>query len=105
MARRRTGPEAGTPRAGSRLRPRNVVDLAIERADTLEDGWQLWLEWQRAVSPDNATEIQALETDRGEYLGYVRVIGRRRPGARLDEQIVSVPPQYTNRPLLRTETG
>jgi len=79
--------------------------LAIERADTLEDGWQLWLEWQRAVSPDNATEIQAPETDRGAHLGYVRVIGRRHPDARLDEPIVSVPPQYTNRPLLRTETG
>ena len=78
--------------------------LAIERADTLADGWQLWLEWQQAVSPDNATEIQALETDRGEYLGYVRVVGRRHPDARLDEPIVAMAPHYTKKPLLRTHT-
>ena len=77
--------------------------MAIERADTLADGWQLWLEWQQAVSPDNATEIQALETDRGEYLGYVRLVGRRRSQAKLSEQVTSVPAQYTKKPLLRTK--
>jgi SAM-dependent methyltransferase len=75
--------------------------VTIERADILDDGWELWLEWQRAVSPDNATEIQTLEFDRGQYLGYVRVIGRRNAEPRLDEPIVSVPTQYTKRPLLR----
>jgi hypothetical protein len=84
--------------------PTSQENSAIQRADTLVDGWQLWLEWQRTVSPDNAAEIQALETDRDEYLGDVRVIGRRQPDARLDEPIVSVAPQYTKKPLLRTET-
>jgi len=23
-------------------------------ADTMPDGWQFWLDWQRAVAPDNA---------------------------------------------------
>ena len=75
--------------------------VTVERADTAADGWRLWLEWLSAASPDNATEIQALETDRGRYLGYARVVGRRNADARLDEPIVSVPTQYTKKPLLR----
>ena len=42
-------------------------------ADTMSDGWQRWLDWQRAAAPDNETEITAVEADRGCYLGYVRV--------------------------------
>jgi len=50
------------------------------------------------VAPDNAAEIQALEADRGSYLGYVRVVGRRRAEARLDEPIVSIPSEYAKKP-------
>ena len=57
---------------------------------------------QTMVAPDNAAEIQALEADRGSYLGYVRVVGRRRAEARLDEPIVSIPSEYTKKPLLRS---
>src|SRR5690349_9327995 len=39
--------------------------MNIGLADTLADGWQLWLDWHRVVAPDNATEIKALEADRG----------------------------------------
>jgi SAM-dependent methyltransferase len=67
--------------------------VSIERADTMHDGWRAWLDWQKAAAPDNALEIEALEMDRGNYLGYVRVVGRRRPDARLEDLIVSVPPQ------------
>jgi len=74
--------------------------LDIEVADTLPDGWRLWREWITAVAAHNVVEIQALEADRGSYLGYVRVVGRRRPQARLDEPIVSVPTEYTTKPLL-----
>ena len=28
--------------------------MDIELADTMPDGWQLWLDWHRAVAPDNA---------------------------------------------------
>jgi cyclopropane fatty-acyl-phospholipid synthase-like methyltransferase len=76
-----------------------IVDVAA--ADTLPDGWRLWLDWHRAIAPDNAAEIRALEADGGRYLGYVRVVGRRRADVSLEEPIVSVPTQYTRRSLLR----
>ena len=77
--------------------------MDIELADTMPDGWQLWLDWHRVVAPDNEAEIKALEADRGSYLGYVRLVGRRRAEAKLEEPIVSVPKQYTKKPLLRSE--
>ncbi len=82
-----------------------IVD--IELADTMPDGWQYWLDWQRAVAPDNAVEIKAVEADRGRYLGYVRIVGRRRGNVKLEEYcwpdtMRSLPPQYTKHPLLRT---
>ena len=43
-----------------------------------------------------------LEADRGDYLGYVRVVGRRRAGISLREPIVAVPTEYVKRPLLRS---
>ena len=44
----------------------------IERADTLADGWRLWLDWQYAAAPDNATEITGAR-------GRSRPISRLRP--------------------------
>lgn len=79
--------------------------LTVEVAETMPDGWQVWLDWHRAVYPQNEPEIQALEADRGSYLGYVRVLGHRRADARLEEPIVSVPTQYTRKPLLRSTTN
>ncbi len=75
--------------------------VGVERADTMPDGWQRWLDWQRVASPDNRTEIDAVEADRGRHLGYVRAVGRRRIEAKLDEPIASVPVEYTEKPLLR----
>jgi SAM-dependent methyltransferase len=77
--------------------------MNIELADTMPDGWQAWLDWQRVVCPENSIEIKTVEADRGSYLGYVRVVGRRRAEARLEEPIVSVPTQYTKKPLLRSQ--
>jgi hypothetical protein len=77
--------------------------MDIELADTMPDGWQLWLDWHRVVAPGNETEIKAIEADRGRYLGYVRVVGRRRGGVKLEDPIVSLPAQYTKKPLLRVE--
>jgi SAM-dependent methyltransferase len=76
-----------------------IVD--VELADDLPDGWQDWLAWQHAVSPDNEVEITAVEADRGQYLGYVRAIARRRADVTLSEPIVSLPASYTKKPLLR----
>lgn len=77
--------------------------MEIELADTLPDGWQLWRDWHQVVAPDNETEIKALEADRGNYLGYIRLVGRRRVEANLEEPIVSIPDQYTKKPMLRSE--
>jgi hypothetical protein len=77
--------------------------LDILEADTLPGGWRLWLDWLEHVAPDNAAEREALASDAGEYLGYVRVVGRRRDDIELAEPIVSVPTQYARRPLLRSD--
>jgi cyclopropane fatty-acyl-phospholipid synthase-like methyltransferase len=78
--------------------------LDIEVADTLADGWRYWVDWLRLIAPDNATEIAALEADAGRELGYVRVVGRRRPNAPLYEPVASIPMQYVKKPLLRDAT-
>jgi cyclopropane fatty-acyl-phospholipid synthase-like methyltransferase len=77
--------------------------LDIELADTMPDGWQVWLDWHKTAFPDNALEIKAVEADRGKHLGYVRVVGRRKSEAKLEDRIVSIPMQYTQKPLLRNE--
>jgi SAM-dependent methyltransferase len=77
--------------------------MDIELADTMLDGWRLWLDWHRVVAPDNEAEINALEADRGDYLGYFRLVGRRNSQAELADQFVSLPAQYTKKPLLRRE--
>ena len=79
--------------------------LDIDLADTLADGWRWWRDWQTVVAPGNAAEIQALEADRGDYLGYVRLAGRLRAEARLDEPIVSIPGGYARKPLLRARAA
>jgi len=78
--------------------------MDVEVSDTMPDGWQLWLEWHKVIAPDNTAEIQALQTDRGEYLGYVRLVGRRQGSVPLADRIESLPTQYTKQPLLRGHT-
>jgi SAM-dependent methyltransferase len=82
--------------------------VQVELAETMPNGWERWLDWHRAVAPDNATEIKALEEDRGRYLGYMRVIGRRRARAKLEEYcwpdtLRVFPAKYTKKPLLRVQ--
>lgn len=55
--------------------------VAVELVENMSQGWQVWLDWQRVICPDNATEINALEADAGRYLGYVRIVGSRPGGA------------------------
>jgi SAM-dependent methyltransferase len=85
-----------------------IVDVDV--VDTLPDGWRLWLDWHRCVAPDNAIEIKAVEEDGGRYLGYARLIGRRRADAKFEEYcwpdtLRSFPAQYTKKPLLRNQGG
>ena len=77
--------------------------MGIDLADDMPDGWQRWLDWHRVVAPHNEPEIQALVADRGRYLGYVRMVGRRQGQVKLEDLVVSVPVQYTKTPLLRGE--
>jgi ubiquinone/menaquinone biosynthesis C-methylase UbiE len=77
--------------------------LDIEVADTMPDGWQRWLDWHKVICPDNLAEITALEADRGSYLGYVRLVGRRNGRTTLADHTESVPTQYTKQPLLRSD--
>lgn len=80
--------------------------MDIDVAETMQDGWQVWLDCTR---PHFVTtrEINTLEADRGRYLGYIRVVGRRRPGAKFEDcwpdAMRSMPVQYSRKPLLRTE--
>jgi cyclopropane fatty-acyl-phospholipid synthase-like methyltransferase len=76
-----------------------LVDITL--ADTMPDGWRSWLAWQRAIAPHNVAEIAAIEADRGETLGYVRLVGRRRADVTPAEPIVSIPADYARKPLLR----
>jgi SAM-dependent methyltransferase len=84
-----------------------IVDIDV--ADTMPDGWRFWLDWLKVIAPDNAMEIQALETDAGRHVGYVRMIGRRRGDVKLSEYCwpdnlrTLFPPQYTKKPLLREQ--
>jgi len=78
-----------------------VVD--VELADSMADGWRFWLEWQAVVAPTNLIEIRAIEADAGNHMGYVRIVGRKRQDARLDEIISSIPTTYVPQALLRPD--
>jgi hypothetical protein len=75
--------------------------MDVQVADVLPEGWRLWRDWQKEIAPDNLVEIEALEADHGQTIGYVRLVGRRREGVNLEEPIASVPAQYVKCPLLR----
>jgi cyclopropane fatty-acyl-phospholipid synthase-like methyltransferase len=78
--------------------------LEVTHSESMQDAWQLWLEWQRVVAPDNRAEIEAVERDRGENLTYVRTVARRLPDVAIDEPITSIPPSYRRFPLLRNSS-
>ena len=40
----------------------------------------------------------------GKYLGYVRLVGRRRMDTQLEEPVVSIPAHYEKQPLLRSQS-
>jgi hypothetical protein len=74
----------------------------------MPEGWRRWLEWQREVAPDNAAEIETVEADAGKWLGYLRVVGRRRADVELDsycwpDGLKASPVEYAMVPLLRAD--
>jgi hypothetical protein len=80
-----------------------IVDIVS--SDTMPDGWQRWLDWHRIIAPNNGVEIKALESDRGNYLGYNRLVGLRRGQTKLADYVVSLPARYVKKPLLRGKAG
>ena len=56
--------------------------VEIEVAEAMPDGWGLWLQWERAVDAAGGkqfpSDIQVLEADGGRYLGFVRMVARRK---------------------------
>jgi SAM-dependent methyltransferase len=80
--------------------------MDIEVADTMPDGWRVWLDWYNAALPDGGTQIETLQSDQGQYLGYVRLVGRRREDIELEDYcwpdtLRSSPVRYERKPLLR----
>ena len=76
-----------------------IVEVSV--ADTMAEGWRVWSEWQREIAPENLVEIDAVESDGGETLGYLRVVGRRRVGANVEAPVESMAMPYVGRALLR----
>ena len=77
-----------------------IVD--VELADSMPDGWQVGSEWQVVVAPKNLVEISAVESDAGNYLGYVGSLSK---AARCEagwDYLQSIPTNYIAQPLLRS---
>ncbi|MBI5095603.1 MAG: methyltransferase domain-containing protein [Candidatus Hydrogenedentes bacterium] len=63
-----------------------LVDVLL--ADAQQDGWKHWLQFEEAKvaagTNRNDDEIPALKADQGGYLGFVRLVARRREAASHD---------------------
>lgn len=77
--------------------------VKVLTADTMPEGWKFWLDWHHTIAPDNALEIEALMTDAGRYLGYVRAVAVRRDELTVEEPITILPYCYIPKPLLRVD--
>ncbi len=55
----------------------SLVD--VELAETLKDGWRLWLQHEKAAAGNKSfpSYEEALEIDQGRYLGLVRMVARK----------------------------
>ena len=58
--------------------------MEVELAEKMPDCWKLWLDWKKARvaagddSPSLQSDIQVLEADQGRYMGFIRMIARRK---------------------------
>jgi hypothetical protein len=75
----------------SKYHPKWVIASASGGANAL------WLTEWLAAALDLRPGMRVLD------LGYVRLVGRRRAEANLDQPIGSIPMQYTKKPLLRSK--
>lgn len=82
--------------------------VEIDVSDQMADAWRFWHHWQRTAWPDNRNEYEAIERDAGQYLGYIRQVGRRRAGQQLAEYAwpdnsFTVPYGYERHTMLETD--
>jgi len=56
--------------------------VEMELADTMPEGWRVWLQHEKAVDSAGTgqfpSDVEAIEADSGRYIGFVRMIARRR---------------------------
>jgi len=56
--------------------------VEVELAETMPDGWRLWLQHAKAIDAAMAnpfpSDVETLEADGGRYLGFIRMIARRK---------------------------
>jgi hypothetical protein len=56
------------------------VEVAV--ADTMPDGWKHWRDFEVAVEESGKSKfpsvVEALDADRGRYIGFVRLVGIRK---------------------------
>ena len=84
-----------------------LVDVKL--TDAMAGGCQHWLQWATACADCADWYSEMLAKDQGEYLGYVRVVARRKTDVILDEHcwpntLRSLPITYEKKPLLASET-
>jgi len=60
-------------------------DLEVERAELLPGGWELWVRWHEFLDlygsrnrPAETGELDQLLADGGKYLGFARMVARRK---------------------------
>ena len=52
--------------------------------DIQPDGWKVWLQWKKArakvegESPSLLSDIQVLEADQGRYMGFIRMVAKKK---------------------------
>jgi SAM-dependent methyltransferase len=81
--------------------------VSLEVAESMPEAWQAWLDWQQASHPENGAEIDVLKADRGRYLTWFRMVGRRNSDATLQDycwpdSMKSFPADYEPKPLMRS---
>ena len=59
--------------------------IELEYCEMLPEGWEMWVQWQSFLEeygnrnrPDEEEEFEKIKADKGEYLGFVRIVGRRK---------------------------
>ena len=78
--------------------------VEVEIADTMSDGIGLWQQWADAMGDCSQWYLDTLAADGGNYLGYIRMVGRRKEGIEFEDYcwpdtLRSWPVKYESKPL------